>query len=124
MRHPIRKPVKTTRWMGAIVLLVAAAAQAQTAAPAAAPPAGVAGDSAAAPQAGFVKLLQGDVQLRGEGGVTRSARAGDKLQPADRIVTGPASGASLVLRDGTTMVVGPATRLDLKAFNFNSTTQD
>ena len=32
--------------------------------------------------------------------------------------------ASLVLRDGTALVLGPDSRLDLKQFHFDSTTQD
>ena len=75
-------------------------------------------------QAGTVKSVRGDVQLLGASGTSRSAAPGDVLSPIDRILTGPDSAASVVLRDGTTMVVGPSSRLDVKEFHFDATTQD
>ncbi len=74
--------------------------------------------------AGFVKNLQGDVQLLSPGGEARPAHAGDSLAPVDRLVTGKDSAASVVLRDGTTMVLGPSSQLDLKAYSFDATTRD
>ena len=71
--------------------------------------------------AGFVKSVRGDVQLLSAAGVMRPARSGDEVAPIERIVTGKDSAASVVLRDGTTLVVGPSSRLDLKEF---ATTQD
>lgn len=110
----------------------AALAQAQTptpvapAAPAAALPA-VAPVPAAAKadiQAGFVKSVRGDVQLLNGSGATRAANPGDAIGAVDRIVTGPDSSASVVLRDDTTLVVGPSSRLDLKEFHFDGTTHE
>lgn len=75
-------------------------------------------------QAGTVKSVRGDVQLLGTGGAARPAAPGDALSPIDRIVTGPDSAASVVLRDGTTMVLGPSSRLDVKEFHFDATTHD
>ncbi|WP_219213515.1 FecR family protein [Variovorax boronicumulans] len=75
-------------------------------------------------QAGTVKSVRGDVQLLGAGDATRPAAPGDALSPIDRIVTGPDSAASVVLRDGTTMVLGPSSRLDVKEFHFDATTHD
>lgn len=75
-------------------------------------------------RAGIVKSVRGNVQLLSIGGSARPARAGDAVAPIDRIVTEADSAASVVLRDGTTIVVGPASRLDLKQFHFDSTTQD
>jgi len=40
------------------------------------------------------------------------------------VLTGTDSAASVVLRDGTMMVVGPSSRLDIKEFHFDATTQD
>ncbi len=77
---------------------------------------------ASAEQAGFVKSVRGDVQLQGSGGTLRPASAGEMVAANERIVTGPNSAAGLVLRDGTTLVVGPASRLDLKSFSFDATT--
>jgi hypothetical protein len=81
-----------------------------------------------APQdhAGFIKSVRGKVQLQGNAdpATTRVARAGDAIAPTDRIVTDADSAASLVLRDGTAVTVGPSSQLDIKEFRFNSTTQD
>ena len=74
--------------------------------------------------AGIVKSVRGDVRLLGDDGSTRIANPGDALSPIDRLVTGADSGASVVLRDGATLVVGPSSRLDLKDFHFDSTTQE
>lgn len=120
---------------GIAVAGYAALAQAQTppAAPATAPaPAPAAAEAAPAPvpaakpdlQAGFVKSVRGSVQLLNGAGAARTASAGDAVGAVDRIVTGPDSSASLVLRDDTTLVVGPSTRLDLKEFHFDGTTRD
>ena len=111
------------------LLLASAAAGAQTApAAATAPPAVAAPAPAAAPaadaHAGFIKSVQGEVHVLSAGGDARLAKPGDRVSPIDRISTGPASAASLVLRDGTALVLGPDSRLDLKQFHFDSTTQD
>jgi hypothetical protein len=70
------------------------------------------------------KTLRGDVQLLGADGVMRPARPGDQVSPIERVITGPESGASVVLRDGTTLIVGPSSRLDFKEFSYESTMQD
>lgn len=75
-------------------------------------------------RAGILKSVRGNVQLLSADGSSRVASAGDVLAPIDRVVTGPDSGASVVLRDGTKIVVGPSSRLDVKEFHFDSTTQD
>ena len=84
--------------------------------------------TAAKPQpeahAGILKSVRGDVRLLAPDGSTRIGKSGDAVAPIDRIVTGPDSGTSVVLRDGTKLVVGPSSRLDLKEFHFDSTTQD
>lgn len=116
--------------------LAAAGAHAQTppaAVPAPLPPAASAVAAAPAPtpvevvtrQAGFLKTLRGSVQLmEAPGAAARPAQAGDALLPGGRITTGPDSAASLVLRDGTTLVVGPSSQMELKAFSFDATTHD
>lgn len=103
------------------IALTAFSAQAQTQAPAAesAAPA-----TQAEERAGTVKSVQGNVQLLSIGGKARPARAGDAVAPIDRLITEADSAASVVLRDGTTLVVGPSSRLDLKQFHFDPTTQD
>jgi hypothetical protein len=94
-----------------VLLLASKAALAQTAAP-------------SEPQAGTIKSVRGDVHLLNGTGTQRPAVPGDLLMPIDRVVTGADSAASVVLRDGTTMVVGPSSRLDVKEFHFDATTQD
>jgi len=103
---------------GLAVCAVAALAQAQGASSAAA------ATPAAELQAGFLKSVRGSVQLLSAAGTSRNASAGDALAAVDRIVTGPDSSASVVLRDDTTLMIGPSSRLDLKEFHFNSTTQE
>jgi hypothetical protein len=98
---------------GAVAL---AHAQTPSAAPTSAPVAEL--------QAGFVKSVRGNVQLLSTAGTPRTASAGDALTAVDRIVTGPDSSAAVVLRDDTTLVVGPSSRLDLKEFHFNATTHE
>ncbi|MFZ3119414.1 MAG: FecR domain-containing protein [Variovorax sp.] len=75
-------------------------------------------------QAGTIKSVRGDVQLLSASGTQRPAAPGDVLMPIDRVLTGADAAASIVLRDGTTMVVGPSSRLDVKEFHFDTTTQD
>jgi hypothetical protein len=76
------------------------------------------------PHAGIVKSVRGDVRLLGADGSMRIAHPGDTVSPIDRVVTGADSGASVVLRDGAKLVLGPSSRLDVKEFHFDSTTQD
>jgi hypothetical protein len=108
------------------MVLASAAAGAQTApaAPGAAAAVTTPASAAADAHAGFVKSVQGEVHLLSAGGDARLAKPGDRVSPIDRISTGPTSAASLVLRDGTALVLGPGSRLDLKQFHFDSTTQD
>jgi hypothetical protein len=72
--------------------------------------------------AGVLKSVRGEVSLRNAKGIARPARAGEQVLPTDRIVTGADAAASLVLRDGTVMVLGPVSQLDLKAFQFDAVT--
>ena len=48
----------------------------------------------------------------------------DPVAQADTVSTGADSSASMVLRDGTTLVLGANSRVNLKDFAFNSTTQE
>jgi len=74
-------------------------------------------------KAGTMKLVQGDVRVKDAQG-ERKLMPGDTLAPADQVMTGPDGAASMVLRDGTTMMVGPKSRIDLNTFAYNSTTQE
>ncbi|WP_225783659.1 FecR domain-containing protein [Xenophilus sp. Marseille-Q4582] len=75
-------------------------------------------------QAGVLKSVQGEVRLLRADGRTEIAQPGDGVSQVDRIQTGAHSGASLRLRDGTVLVVGPQSQLDLKQYQFNATTHD
>lgn len=77
----------------------------------------------AAPSAGTVKVVQGQARVVNTAG-ERPLNPGDRLEVADRVITGADSAASLVLRDGSTLVVGPKSQLELKDFAFNSTTHE
>jgi len=111
---------------GATALAVAQPAPAPSApaAPSAAAPAAAPAAPVPERQAGFVKSVRGDVQLLSASGTSRGASPGDALASVDRIVTGPESSAAIVLRDDTTLVVGPSSRLDLKQFHFDATTHE
>jgi len=107
----------------------AQAPSANTPSPVPEAPAAAAASSApveAAPrQAGFIKTLKGGVQLLGApGDAARAAQAGDALLPGGRITTGPESAASVVLRDGSTLVLGPSSQMELKDFSFDATTHE
>lgn len=74
--------------------------------------------------AGFIKSVKGTVRVVDPSGNKLPLKVGDAVSSASRIETEEGSGASVVLRDGTVMVLGPSSQLDLKQFNFNSTTQE
>ena len=124
--HPDMKEAEMNKFvngLGALAMLgIGTVAQAQAPSPATATATATA--PAAEAQAGFVKSVRGDVHLLSASGAARVASPGDALASVDRIVTGPASSASVVLRDDTTLVVGPSSRLDLKEFHFNATTHE
>lgn len=73
--------------------------------------------------AGAAKVVQGDVRV-GPVGSERALKPGDRIAVSDRLTTGDGGSASVVLRDGTTLVVGPKSQLQLKDFAFNSTTHE
>lgn len=80
----------------------------------------VASDAA---RAGTFKQVQGDIRL----GTTASQPApqsGDALRPGERITTGKDGAASLVLKDGTVLTLGPNTTANLSQFQFDATTQE
>lgn len=106
-----------------IVVLACAHAGAAEQPPSAALPAAPIAAAADA-HAGILKSVYGDVRVLGPDGASRPAGSGDTVTQIDRIETGADSGASVVLRDGTRMVLGASSRLDFKDFHFDSTTQD
>src|SRR5450830_1031186 len=54
----------------------------------------------------------------------RPLNSGDEVAASERVLTGKAASVSLVLRDGSTLMLGPDSAVDLKEFRFNPTTND
>lgn len=54
----------------------------------------------------------------------KDAASGEPLMVGERLVTGRNGAASLTLKDGTVLSLGPDTSLDLSQFQFNTTTQE
>jgi len=100
--------------------------QTPCAAQVAAPSSEVVGSSVSSAQqadrAGIVKQVVGQAWL-GKAENRRAAAPGDRLQAGERVSTGADAGASIVLIDGTVLTLGPDTTVDLKQFQFDSTTQ-
>ncbi len=74
-------------------------------------------------RAGTVKLVQGQVIAISPLG-NRTLQSGDAVLASDRLQTDDDASASVVLRDGSSLMVGPSSLVDLQEFSFNSTTQD
>ncbi len=74
-------------------------------------------------KAGIVKTVSGDVRIRNAQGES-ALQPGDAVKTNDRLITGKQSSGSVVLRDGTTLVLSENSQLVLDKFAFNSTTQD
>lgn len=71
---------------------------------------------------GTFKQVQGEIQL-GKDPRQAAPQSGDALRQGDRVRTGQTGGASIVLKDGTVLTMGPNTTVDLSRFQFDSTTQ-
>lgn len=81
--------------------------------------------AAAAPvKSGTVKQVNGEVSVVSAQGAKRALAPGDAVTVADRVVTGPNGAASLVLRDGTTLMLGADTHLEIKGFTFDAAKQE
>lgn len=78
--------------------------------------------SSGAARAGTLKTVQGVVTITNAQGPHR-VHSGDPVAESDKLVTGADSAASVVMRDGTTLVLGPSSQLDITSFAFNGTTQ-
>lgn len=106
---PTLTRVHRTLWVG--LLLSASLASAQTAK-----------TPVDATRMGSFKQVQGEIQWGHEPGRATPA-PGDALRQGDRVRTGQTGGASIVLKDGTVLTMGPNTTVDLSQFQFDSTTQ-
>lgn len=85
--------------------------------------AAVAAPAASVPRSGIVKIIGGDVRVRDAQG-ERPLKSGDAVFANDRLISGKESSVSLVLRDGTTLVLANNSQLELQKFAFDATTQD
>ena len=81
------------------------------------------GNTSADARAGIAKLVRGPVTVAGTAG-PRQLQPGDALAADDRITTGDDGSASVVLRDGTVLVVGPKSTMEMRGFAFDSTTNE
>ena len=104
-------------WSAGVLLCAWSAAVAQTpeqAAPAAA--------QVGPARIGTFKQVQGDAWI-GADATRRAAQPGAGVSLSDRLSTGPQGAATLTLKDGTVLTMGPDTVMDLSQFQFDSTTQ-
>lgn len=67
-------------------------------------------------------------EIRGEGWVSafqvrRTAQPGDALQTDEKLHTGPHSAVSVLFPDGTALILGPDSRLDLRQYRYDSNNQ-
>ncbi len=106
MRLPLVLPLSMS------LLLAVPWCLAQTAAPA----------SPEAPRVGTFKQVQGEAWI-GVASTRRTPTPGDGLRQAERVSTGQTGAATLTLKDGTVLTLGPNTTVDLNQFQFDATTQ-
>ena len=74
-------------------------------------------------RAGTAKVVGGEVRVLGAQGM-RTLEPGDAVFSGDRLVSGKYGLASVVLRDGTTLVLGNNSQLQIQKFAFDATTAD
>lgn len=72
---------------------------------------------------GMIKSSEGGVQVV-RANAPSAVVAGQRVMQGDQLRTGQNSSTTIMLRDGTVMVVGPQSTVDLSRFQFNSTTQE
>jgi hypothetical protein len=71
---------------------------------------------------GTFKQVQGDAWI-GADAARRAVQPGAGVGVTDRLSTGPQGAATLTLKDGTVLTMGPGTVMDLSQFQFDATTQ-
>ena len=73
-------------------------------------------------RSGTFKSLQGSVSVKANQEV-HLAKPGEPLQAGQRVTTGPGDAASVVLRDGTTIVIAPGSSIGLTNYEYDPVTQ-
>lgn len=71
---------------------------------------------------GTFKQVQGEAWI-GVADARRAPTPGDGLREAERVSTGQTGAATITLKDGTVLTLGPNTTVDLNQFQFDATTQ-
>lgn len=74
-------------------------------------------------QIGQIKTLQGDVRIL-RGNAANAAKLGDLLEETDTIMTGADGSVGMTFIDNTRFAIGPKSRIALKDFRFDPTTQE
>ncbi len=82
------------------------------------PPAAVADAS----RVGTFKQVEGEIWV-GPAEARRTPAPGDGLHEAERLRTGKTGAATITLKDGTVVTMGPDTLVELSRFQYNPTTQ-
>jgi hypothetical protein len=78
---------------------------------------------ASAIHAGVVKVVSGDVRVRDAEG-ERALKSGDAVVENARLMSGKDGTASMILRDGSTLVLGNNSQFEVQKFAFDATTQN
>jgi hypothetical protein len=73
--------------------------------------------------AGIAKIVTGDVRVSDAQG-EHALKSGDTVFENARLVAAKQSAASLVLRDGTTLVLSENSQFEIQKFAFDATTQN
>jgi hypothetical protein len=72
---------------------------------------------------GTFKEVQGEAWV-GPLASRQAAVSGEGVKAADRLTTGKTGAATVTLKDGTVLTMGPNSTMDLSTYEFNPTTQD
>jgi hypothetical protein len=79
--------------------------------------------AATAAAAGIAKIVTGDVRVSDAQG-ERALKSGDAVFENARLIASKQSSASVVLRDGTTLVLSENSQFTIQTFSFDATTQN
>jgi hypothetical protein len=77
-------------------------------------------------RAGTFKQVQGEAWVGSQdagNAQRRTPQPGDGLRETERVSTGASGAATILLKDGTSLTVGPNSTVDLSRFQFDATTQ-
>jgi hypothetical protein len=120
-------PVTAALWFASSLAYAQASAVAEPAAPAVSPlspPATSTLIGSAAPtestRIGTFKQIQGNSWV-GPANALRAATPGAAVFEAERVSTGPAGAATITLKDGTVLTMGPNSTMDLSQFKYDAT---